>query len=103
MRGWKAVIAGVLWAMALGASAGKEPELGGNCAMSLSTGVVLPTDCSIFWISGDDKLYCFMNPLAKAEFVQSAEANLAKARAFWEDPAFWERRQRAQEGGSATN
>lgn len=49
------------------------------------------TNCSVVWISPEDKLYCFANEQARDEFVKLPVANLKRAQEFWEDPAFWER------------
>ena len=89
--------------VAAGTSAGEEPEFSGHCAMSMSIGVVLPTDCSIFWISRDDKLYCFTSQQARSEFIESPDIILGKARATWEDPAFWERHKLEHSGKTGTH
>ena len=77
------LIAGVLWAA--------DPEYGGHCAMAMSKGAALPTNCSVFWVSPEDKLYCFISEAARDEFLKTPVANLQKATEFWEDPGFWER------------
>ena len=74
-----------------GVASGGEPEFGGQCAMSMTKGDAVTTDCSVFWVSPDDKTYCFANEAARAEFLKTPVANLQKAKAFWDDPAFWER------------
>jgi hypothetical protein len=68
-----------------------NPEFDGYCTYSLANGSEMKTSCAVFWISSEDKLYCFANEFAKKEFLKDAEKNLRKARAFYEDPAFWEK------------
>jgi hypothetical protein len=63
----------------------------GQCAMSVASGKPVPTDCSIYWISPEDKLYCFSSVAARDEFVANAPRNEKLADAFWRDPAFWEK------------
>jgi hypothetical protein len=76
-----------------------DPEFEGQCAMSMANRVHLPTTCSVVWISPEDKLYCFSDERAKQAFLRSPADNERKARAFWEDPSFWEKLKR--EGSSA--
>ena len=63
-----------------------EPEFDGQCAMGMSEGRKMATDCSIAWVAPDDKLYCFHNPAAKEHFLKSPKEYLTRAQAFWEDP-----------------
>lgn len=79
------------------AGEGRTPEFDGYCAYSLAYGGEVKTACDVVWISPEDKLYCFMNEAARDAFVKDATRNLRKARAFWEDPAYWERL-KAEEG-----
>ena len=68
-----------------------NPEFDGYCAYSLANGGEMKTECDVVWIAGDGKLYCFANEGAKKEFLKDAERNLRKAKAFWDDPAYWEK------------
>jgi len=52
-----------------GIASATETQLDGNCAMSAALGRNDPTDCSVFWISPADKLYCFSSPQAKSMFL----------------------------------
>ena len=79
-----------------GVASAAETQLDGNCAMSAALGRKDPTDCSVFWISPEDKLYCFSSPQAKSMFLQNADRNEKLAKAFWEDPAYWEKRKREE-------
>jgi hypothetical protein len=79
-----------------GIASAAETQFDGNCAMSAALGRKNPTDCSVFWISPDDKLYCFSSAQAKSMFLQSAERNEKLAKAFWENPEFWEKLKREQ-------
>jgi hypothetical protein len=63
-----------------------DPEFGGQCVMGLSQGRQMATDCSVLWVGPDDRLYCFHNDAAREKFLQAPKENLARARAFWEDP-----------------
>lgn len=62
-----------------------DPEFDGECPMGLSEGNHLATNCSVFWVGPDDKLYCFFNQAAKKNFLQSPKENLTRAQTFWED------------------
>ena len=73
-----------------------EKMFGGRCAMSVAKGTPVPTDCSIFWISPDDKLYCFVSVEARDTFVANSPRNEKLADAFWRDPAFWEQLRQQQ-------
>jgi hypothetical protein len=70
---------------------GADPQFGGHCAMSVAQGTPVPTDCSIYWISPEDKLYCFVSEQARERFIADSKRNATLAEAFWRDPAFWER------------
>ena len=63
-----------------------EPEFGGQCALGMSEGKKMATNCSVLWVGPDDKLYCFFNQAAKEKFLQTPKENLTRAQAFWEDP-----------------
>ncbi len=63
-----------------------DPEYGGQCAMGMSEGHKIATNCSVLWVAKDDKVYCFINEEAKRKFLQSPGDNLKRAQAFWEDP-----------------
>ena len=62
-----------------------NPEFDGECPMALSEGKEVATNCSVFWVAPDDKLYCFFNQGAKEQFLQSPKENLTRAQAFWEN------------------
>jgi hypothetical protein len=74
-----------------GAAHAGDPQFDGNCAMSMSMGARLPTDCSVVWISPEDKLYCFSSEQAKAAFMRDPTTNEQRAQNNWKDPKFWER------------
>jgi len=74
-----------------GPSLAADMQFNGQCAMSVATGKPVPTDCSIYWISPEDKLYCFSSVAARDAFVANAPRNEKLADAFWRDPAFWEK------------
>ena len=95
MRRLRLVCAAMLLCLS-GAAPAAETQLDGNCAMSAALGRKNPTDCSVFWISPDDKLYCFSSTQARSMFLQNAERNEKLAKAFWENPEFWEKRKREE-------
>ena len=61
-----------------------DPEFEGECPMGLSEGKQVATDCSVFWVGPDDKLYCFFNQAAKEQFLLSPKENLTRAQTFWD-------------------
>ena len=63
-----------------------DPEFNGQCALGLSEGQKIATNCSVIWVAPDDKLYCFFNEQAKQKFMKAPKDNLQRAQAFWEDP-----------------
>ena len=63
-----------------------DPQFDGQCAMGMSEGNKMATNCSVLWVGPDDKLYCFFNQAAKEKFLQSPRQNMTRAQAFWEDP-----------------
>lgn len=87
-----ALVCGAAWA-----GDSRTPEFDGYCAYSLANGGEMKTSCEVVWISPEDKSYCFMNEAARDAFVKDAARNLRKAKAFWEDPAYWEKL-KAEEG-----
>jgi hypothetical protein len=95
-RSIAALIFTALGALAF-AGESRNPEFDGYCAYSLANGGENKTGCEVVWISPEDKLYCFMNETAKNEFVKDATRNIRKAKAFWEDPAFWEKLKKEEE------
>ena len=66
---------------------GAEPEYDGQCAMSMTEGTRISTDCAIVWLSPEGKIYCFFNQAAKEKFLQAPQENLQRAQAFWVNPA----------------
>jgi YHS domain-containing protein len=76
----KPALAGV-FALALATAAfAATGEFDNLCAQGLATGQKIQTDCSINGVVGG-KTYCFGSEAAKAEFMKSPEASLAKAEA----------------------
>lgn len=73
-----------------------DTQFEGHCAMSAARGNLVPTDCSVYWISPEDKLYCFTSVEARDRFVAQAPRNEKLADAFWRDPAFWEQLNKQQ-------
>lgn len=63
-----------------------DPEFDGQCALGMSEGKKVATNCSVLWVGPDDKLYCFFNQAAKEKFLKSPKENLMRAQAAWEDP-----------------
>ncbi len=63
-----------------------DPEFGGQCALGMSEGNAIATDCSVFWVAPNDKVYCFHDEEAKRKFLQAPTANLSRAQAKWQDP-----------------
>lgn len=49
-----------------------DPEFNGQCAMGMSEGKKQATNCSVFWVGPDDKLYCFFNTILTASAVRIA-------------------------------
>jgi hypothetical protein len=85
------LLSSVALAAVVGASSfAADTQFKGHCAMSAAKGSLVPTDCSIYWISPEDKLYCFVSVEARDKFVAQAPRNEKLADAFWRDPAFWE-------------
>ena len=57
-------------------------EFNNTCTEGLANSKEVKTDCSVNAnIKG--KTYCFSNEQAKAEFLKTPDANLAKAQAFY--------------------
>jgi YHS domain-containing protein len=65
--------------LATAAFAATEGEFDNMCAMGLTMGKEVKTDCSIN-AQIDGKTYCFGNEDAKAEFMKDPAGNLAKAK-----------------------
>jgi hypothetical protein len=80
----------VLSLAAAGPSLAADKQFDGQCAMSVAMGTPVPTDCSIYWISPEDKLYCFSSVASREMFLANEPRNEKLADAFWRDPAFWE-------------
>ena len=71
-------VAGLLFAVLLclfSSAYAADPEFDGECSMGLSVGKKLATDCSVFWVGPDDKLYCFFNQAAKEKFTVKLTKN----------------------------
>jgi YHS domain-containing protein len=71
-----------LWLASAAAWAG-QGEFGNQCAMGLTMGKNVATDCSINMKGTDGKTYCFGNEEAKAAFSKDPEGNLKKAQEFY--------------------
>jgi hypothetical protein len=63
-----------------------DPEFGGQCAMAMSEGKKVSTDCSVLWVAPNDKVYCFHDDAAKRKFLSDPQENLKRAQANWQDP-----------------
>lgn len=63
-----------------------DPEFGGKCAMGMSQGYTVATDCSVLWVAPDDKVYCFYNEESRRKFLQAPAENISRAQASWQDP-----------------
>ena len=63
----------------------QDPEFGGQCATAMSEGISVTTNCSILWLSSDDKIYCFVNEDAKRKFLENPQASVQRAQASWQD------------------
>ena len=60
--------------------AGTHGEFGNHCAMGLTMGKQVTTDCSINWTdSKTHKTYCFSSEAMKNEWAKNTEANEKKA------------------------
>jgi len=58
-------------------------EFDDSCAMGLSEGQTIHTDCSVNWIDPDDgKVYCFSTEKSKNAFLKDPKGNIAKAKEF---------------------
>lgn len=70
-----------------GTALAADPEFDGQCTMGLAHGIVNKTDCSVFWLGPNDKVYCFADEAAKASFLKAPAENIARAQAAWDDPS----------------
>jgi len=52
-------------------------EFDNSCAMGLTEGQTIKTDCSVNWTAPDGKVYCFSSEKSKDTFLKNAEANIA--------------------------
>ena len=60
-------------------------EFDDSCAMGMSEGQTIHTDCSVNWTDPDDgKVYCFSSESSKEAFLKDPKANIAKAKEFME-------------------
>src|SRR6266404_1808968 len=55
-----------------------QPEFGGQCALGLSEGHSIATDCSISWTARDGKRYCFSTEQAKKQFLEDPQGNIER-------------------------
>jgi hypothetical protein len=89
--------AALVLAAGAGPSLAADKQFEGHCAMSVAAGTPVPTDCSVYWISPDDKLYCFSSVASRDAFLANEPRNEKLADAFWRDPAFWEKLKNEQQ------
>jgi YHS domain-containing protein len=61
------------------AAGAAQPEFGGQCAMGLSEGHSIATDCTITWTAKDGKRYCFSSEDAKKQFLEDPQGNIERA------------------------
>src|SRR5215471_9361255 len=57
-------------------------EFDNQCAMGLSEGQSVKTDCSVNWTDKDGHIYCFSSDASKEAFLKDPEGNLKKAKEF---------------------
>ena len=82
-RNLLAALAATLLGAAVAAGAPpSQTEFGGQCTEGLAEGRHVETNCTVTWSDKDGKVYCFSSEAAKKAFLQSPQANLAKARDF---------------------
>ena len=60
-----------------------QGEFDNSCAMSLASGQVVKTDCSVNWTAPDGKVYCFSTAESKATFLKNPDENVQKAKEFF--------------------
>ena len=75
---------------------GADPEYDGQCALGMSVGTPISTDCAVVWLSPEGKIFCFFNQAAKEKFLLAPQENLQRAQAFWDDPAVLKQIRRQQ-------
>ena len=85
------LVSALLFVAVIGFGRAADAQFEGKCAMSVAMGTPVPTDCSVYWISKEEKLYCFSSVAAREMFLANAPRNEQLADAFWRDPAFWEK------------
>jgi|1048.fasta_scaffold116542_2 hypothetical protein len=55
-------------------------EFNGHCALGMTMGKMVPTDCSINWVdSSTSKKYCFSTEQAKSNWAKDTKSNIEKA------------------------
>ncbi len=55
-------------------------EFNGNCALGMTMGKMVQTDCSINWVdSATSKKYCFSTEQAKTDWSKDTKSNIEKA------------------------
>lgn len=83
----KYIIAGtctvLLSAIATAGYAAQDAGFGDYCAMGMSLGQKIVTDCSITWDSREGKTYCFNSEESKARFLENPEFNLVRANEYY--------------------
>src|SRR5262245_61376607 len=65
------------------AAGAAKGEFDNSCAMGLSEGQTVKTDCSVSWTDPDGKVYCFSSEKSKEAFLKDPQGNLKKARDFF--------------------
>lgn len=77
-------ISGVVgMALLVAAGAAVAAEMGDNCAVGLSVGQMMKTDCSIKSVY-QGKTYCFSSEKSKAAFMADPDTVIRKAKAFYD-------------------
>ena len=57
-----------------------EAQYGGHCALGLTMGKTVQTDCAISWTEPTShKMYCFSTEQAKTDWAKNTQVNIAKA------------------------
>jgi YHS domain-containing protein len=64
-------------------AATSNSEFDNSCAMSLASGQIVKTDCSVNWTAPDGKVYCFSTEASKEAFLKNPDENIQKAREFF--------------------
>ena len=52
------------------------------CAIGLTSGQTVKTDCSVNWTAPDGEIYCFSTEASKEAFLKNPDENIQKAKEF---------------------